>query len=163
MSNYSYIKPPSIRVTKRTNITQRRTEWNSRFVLDKIPEYDSLKDKNCINYVSNIGRVNKHRRIIASGNSRPTTTSNSHRMQSNRNVIGMVKQTRHKIDFYNPKILAALLDEIKFYWNQIKTPQTIQLIYQDIYNKLPLEKSIPIISKEIDDLSKNASPLQVIS
>jgi hypothetical protein len=163
MNNYSYIRPPNIRVTKRSNITQRRTEWNSRFVLEKIPEYNSLKDKNCVNYATGIGRVNKHRRIIASGNSRPTTTSNSHRAASNRNVIGIFKQARHKMDLYNPKILAALLDEIKFYWNQSRTPQTTQLIYQDIYNKLPLEKSIPIISKEIDDLSKNASPLQVIS
>ena len=129
--------------TMHREVRVRKVEWNTRFYLGSIPEYDATKDKNVI--IRN-KRPHSHRRITATV--RPVTSSTQ-------------RAPKKKVDLYNSKVYNALIDEINYYWGQCHMTAEMQSLYKDIYSKLPLSRSIPIISKEVEDLSKNSSQIQV--
>jgi hypothetical protein len=129
--------------TMHREVRVRKVEWNTRFYLGAIPEYDATKDKNVIIHNK---RPHSHRRITATV--RPVTSSTQ-------------RAPKKKVDLYNVKVYNALIDETSYYWGQCHMPTEMQSLYKDIYSKLPLGRSIPIISKEVEDLSKNSSQMQV--
>ena len=152
------IRPTCIRISKRYTAIQKKDEWNSRFVLEKIPQYNALNDKNCLAFQTYMLRKHKkHKRILIKSNVRPITSSNTNRNQnkfrSNINTLHISNYIpQKKEDLYTISVYSALVDEFRYYWNKIALNDQIQSL--SFIANYHLRNQFPLYQKKLTSFQK---------
>jgi len=157
--------------------SQIRTKknWDDRFSIERMPEYNALRDKHCQAYVNVIKKKFKRpKRIQAQIEMGPgrirkkkirqpvdgTEERSVSRRIGKRPPKGGMRINRAAI---TDEIMTNLEQELASCW----ADNNISQYHQEVFNKyqqlLPRDSSAAMMAKEIDDLKKNKAPIQKVN
>jgi len=131
------------------------TPWDSRFIVKKLPNYDSKRDvySKCIQ--NNRLRLRSHRPSGARSNS---NSSSSRSRTLSKDSLNKTARTRQIYDG-QAKLLESQLKET---WERFRvSPQHMDIFSTQIAH-LPSKRKAFVIAKEIDLLEKGENPVQLV-
>lgn len=149
-----------------------RKDWDDRFSIERMPEYNALRDRHCAAYVNLIKKkFKKPKKITAHiemgpGRIRKRKIRNpedirEERSQSRRGgkkpPKASLKMTRAPI---TDEIMEDLENELNKLWQDHSIPQYHKDVFQQYLHLLSRDASAAMMAKEIDDLKKNKAPIQ---
>lgn len=134
-----------------------RDHWDERFVLGRIPDYDALKDKHCLNFMllvttkrkRNIVTPGRNRRMRTPGTSASRTASKKAFVGTGKVVTGTVLRE------FREKLMERLLRE--------KLPEEIWAPLLDAMDSCTFRDRIILYAQELEEIERNQSILQVLT
>ena len=177
----SLIKTHKIKLPlKDISITKslRESKWNNRFIYNKIPNYDSFKDKNVfynrkfktfniykkiypyLNTKSprnnSLSQINNDNSVIKKEKyNRPTLSSNKKTIYAKDKNFSFISKNsfsplaKHCIDIDNPSLIY-----LKKLWDELEVLKPYRNFFNYIYKELDSEYKEELYQKEIQELNK---------
>ena len=162
-------------INSRSQIRSKKDkkDWDDRFSIERMPQYNALRDKHCQAYVNMIkrkfkktkriqgqielapGRIRKRKlRIINEGADDERAVS---RRLGQRPPKAGVRKSRPVI---TDEIMNNLEEELAKLWEEQQIIQYHKDTFLKFLKLLPRESSAAMMAKEIEDLKKNKAPIQ---
>lgn len=154
---------------------KEKRDWDDRFSIERMPQYNALRDRHCQAYVNMIKKkVKKPKRIqaqveIAPGRIRKRKIKQPNELGEERTGSrrgnqrpprkNMRKQHREAI---TDEIMHDLDQELTKLWNDNNVIQYHIDVFEQYVKMLPRDSSAAMMAKEIDDLKKNKAPIQKV-
>lgn len=152
-----------------------KKEWDDRFSIERMPEYNALRDRHCQAYVNMIKKkFKKPKRIQAQIEMGPgrirkrrvkqTADGNEERSASRRIPVRPPKTNVMKNRAaITDEIINNLKEELNKLWHDTNVVQYHREVFLKYLKALPRESSAAMMAKEIDDLKKNKAPIQKVT
>jgi hypothetical protein len=154
-----------------------RKEWDDRFSIERMPEYNALRDRHCQAYVNMIKKkYKKPKRIQGQGQIemgpgrirkrrvKQTADGLEERSQSRR--VGRKPPKagqRFARGAITDEIINNLQEELQKLWDEHSVGQYHISIFEKYLKMLPRDSLAAMMAKEIDDLKKNKAPIQKVN
>ena len=152
-----------------------KKDWDDRFSIERMPQYNAMRDKHCQAYVNMIkkkfrkpnriqakidmgpGRIRKRKiRRPVEGNDERNISRRTHK----RPPKGGMRINRAAI---TDEMVRSLEEELSKCWIDHNIPQYHTEVFNKYLRLLPIDSAAAMMAKEIDDLKKNKAPIQKVS
>ena len=154
----------------------RENNWNNRFIYNKIPDYDSYKDKNVIinlnsksysnrNYFRNISSINSLNSLLNEGeNSSFTPLTNNPNLKNDKKLIRTSSaKIKENILNDNLKYINIInLNNINKLWDELCVSKKYRHLFCVIYKELNDEDKQKIYQKEINELMAVKNDINIL-
>lgn len=161
-------------INSRSQIRTKK-EWDDRFSIERMPQYNALRDKHCQAYVNMIKKKHKKPKRIQPQVEMGPGRIRRRKIRTNYDV-GEERTGSRRMGRKPPKaeairkraaitdeIMSNLEQELNKLWDENNVIQYHRDTFSSSLKSLARESSAAMMAKEIDDLKKNKAPIQKVS
>ncbi|CAI2383051.1 unnamed protein product [Moneuplotes crassus] len=161
-------------VYSRSQIRSKK-DWDDRFSIERMPQYDALRDKHCQAFVSMIKKkLKKPKKIIgkvdlAPGRIRRRKIRKQPDGADDRSISRRILKRPPKGEIrinratITDEMVKNLEEELAKSWIDHNIPQYHTEVFHKYCKLLPMDSAAAMMAKEIDDLKKGKAPIQKVS
>ncbi|CAG9332855.1 unnamed protein product [Blepharisma stoltei] len=155
MFEHGILRIPGARPFRRSSkheIQVREQSWDNRFHLEKIPDYDAVRDKHIQIHIA----TNHRKKIILAPGKIKKAKEIPNRIiksSSNKGIAG------GRPPVLRGQIFKKLTDNLVELWEEKGIPEHQQKLFLSAIEDLPLKQKAGAMAKEIDDTNNNKSIL----